>query len=343
MKTQNKVGLYVGKFVAYHKGHQYYINKFARSCDLLHLILCINTKTDMTPFEVRKSWITKDLNWGLANVRHKIKFHISMEDDITPYPDGIRQWCKRIEDLTQDKIDVIYGNDEYVKECASIFGAQHYSPDSDRKLFNISSTKIIKSGLKYYDYLTEVAQPFFNKKVLITGAESSGKSKLCKKLAVHFKMPYIEEYGRKYEEETIKHHKLRCTEWKLGDYEIIAKTQNKLIEEQTEKAGNKLIFIDTDAMITEMYCELYLKKNSEILNKIVSNQKFDLVIFLDHNNTTWVNDGLRFMQDQRNEVSEIIKKKMHNLGRDYIVVYNDKGYDSREEEIIKLIESKFNI
>ena len=40
---------------------------------------------------------------------------------------------------------------------------------------------------------------------------------------------------------------------------------------------------------------------------------------------------------------EIIKKKMHNLGRDYIVVYNDKGYDSREEEIIKLSSREIDV
>jgi HTH-type transcriptional repressor of NAD biosynthesis genes len=343
MKTQNKAGLYVGKFVAYHQGHQYYINKFARSCDLLHLVLCVNTKTDLTSFEVRKNWLTKDLNWGLASVREKIKFHISFEDKITPYPDGIHEWCKWIEDLTQDKIDIIFGNDDYVKQCASILGAEHYSPDFERKLFNISSTKIIKSGLKYYDYLTEVAKPYFNKKILITGVESAGKSTLCRKLALHFNMPLVEEYGRKYEEQSIQQYNLRCTYWKVEDYEVIAETQNKLIEDQIEKPGNKLVFIDTDAMITEMYCELYLKKTSEKLSKIISNQNFDLIIFLDHSNTEWVNDGIRFMESQRNEVSEILKKKMRNIGREYIEIKNDKGYDFRFEEIIKLIESKFNI
>ena len=341
MKTHKKVGLYVGKFVAYHKGHQYYINKFARSCDILHLVLCANTKTDMVPYEKRQDWLMNDMKEGLVTVRQKIKFHLSVEDAIPPYPDGIQEWCKWIENLVEDKIDIMFGNDDYVNECANIFGAYYYSPDGSRKNFNVSSTKIVKGGLKYYDYLTDSAKPYFNKEVLITGPESSGKTTLCKQLATFFEAPFVEEYGRSYEEETLRRFNLRCTQWGIEDYEKIARRQDEMIRDISAKPDRKLTFIDTDAIITEMFCELYLKKTSERLKDIILSQKFDLIIYLDPTGTKWVDDGLRFMEDQRSEVGELIKNKLTNLGRDFILVKNENGYQKRFEDIKQIIKAKF--
>ena len=35
-------------------------------------------------------------------------------------------------------------------------------------------------------------------KIIVTGPESSGKTTLCKALSKHFKIPFSEEYARKY-------------------------------------------------------------------------------------------------------------------------------------------------
>ena len=35
-------------------------------------------------------------------------------------------------------------------------------------------------------------------KIIVTGPESSGKTTLCKSLSKHFKIPYSEEFARKY-------------------------------------------------------------------------------------------------------------------------------------------------
>jgi HTH-type transcriptional repressor of NAD biosynthesis genes len=213
----------------------------------------------------------------------------------------------------------------------------------NRNKINISSTKIVKGGLKYYDYLTDVAKPFFNKKVLIIGPESTGKTYLCKELARYFDAPYVEEYGRTYEEETIRKYKLRCTQWGVEDYEKIAQRQDEIINDISERPGHKLTFIDTDAMITEMFCQLYLKQTSYILKNTIFSQHFDLILYLDPVDTKWIDDGLRFMRNERSDVGKIIKNKLHHLGRQFIVVKNDEGYEKRFEKVKSLIKAQFNI
>jgi HTH-type transcriptional repressor of NAD biosynthesis genes len=340
----NKKGLFVGKFVAYHKGHQHYINKFAANCEKLNLVLCSNTRTDKVHYSIRKKWIEDDLNSGLVNAKNKIDFHLSLEDHITPYPDGIKEWCRHIENLV-GKVDVIFGNDDYVRECAREFGAYYCSPDQQRNSFNISSTKIYTSGLKYYDFLAEVSKPYFNKKVLLVGPESTGKSTLAKKLAVYFKGKYIEEYGRSYEEFMIKKYNRPCTQWGQDDYEFIAQRQNEMITEANDKPS-KLLFVDTDALITQIYYQLYLNTDaSNKIDKIIKSQNFDLIMFLDHQSTEWVHDGLRFLADdeQRQNVGKLIQEKFREYGREYITLNNSQGYEQRFEEAKYLVKKTFNL
>jgi HTH-type transcriptional repressor of NAD biosynthesis genes len=338
-----KSGLFVGKFIAYHKGHQYYINKFAANCEELNLVLCA-TKKDKINYLIRKNWIEKDLSLGLINQSKKIKFHVSIEDEITPYPKGIKEWCMHIERLV-GQVNVMFGNDDYVQECAKEFGAYFYSPDRNRNIYNISSTKIYTNGLKYYDYLAEVSKPYFNKKVLILGAESTGKSTLCKRLATLFDGTYIEEYGRKYEEIMISNFNLRCSQWEIKDFEFIAQRQNEMMNDAMQKPS-KIIFIDTDALITQIYYELYIKqKSSQKLEEIINLQKFDLIIFLEHSNTNWVDDGLRFLPDdqQRQQVTDLIKEKLIKHNKDFLILDNKYGYDKRFEIAKELIKKTFNL
>jgi HTH-type transcriptional regulator, transcriptional repressor of NAD biosynthesis genes len=239
----------------------------------------------------------------------------------------------------------MFGNDDYVRECAKEFGAYYYSPDQDRGTFNISSTKIYTNGLKYYDYLAEVSKPYFNKKVLILGPESTGKSTLSKRLATFFDGKYIEEYGRSYEEMMISNFNRRCTTWDIKDYEFIAQRQDEMINDAMEKPS-KLIFVDTDALITQMYYELYMKrKASQKIEEIIKSQNFDLIIYLEHRNTDWVADGLRFLpdEDQRQQVADLIKQKLNYYGKDYHILDNSGGYEQRFETAKELIRKTFNI
>lgn len=341
---KKKVGLFVGKFIAFHKGHEYYIQKFSAACDKLNLVLCGNTIKDRVPCSIRRKWLETDLKPGmpLSCVRNKIKLHTLVEDNIRPYPEGIKEWCREVENLIEEKIDIMFGNDDYVRECAPEFGSFYCTPDQDRGVYNISSTKILDNNLKYYDLLTDVSKPYFNKKVLLIGPESTGKSTMARKLALYFKGKYVEEYGRHFEEEMIRKGNKKATEWGIKEYEQIANWQDFLINLLMEQPI-RLLFVDTDALITQLFAELYINENSPLLDKIVRKQHFDLILYLEPSNTQWVCDGLRQLHDQRDQVGELIMKKLKTLNRDFIVLKNDQGYDARLDQAKQLIQNKFNI
>lgn len=343
---QYKNGLLFGKFIAYHQGHQYYINKFANSCKRLNLILCENTPTDKVPLKIRKKWLEEDLNsGGLKNVKDKINLITLNENKILPNPKCIKEWCSDVQNLFKiNKIDVIFGNDIYVKKYAEILKCNYFIPDVERSKYNISSTKIYSNGLKYYDLLAEVSKPHFNKTVLFIGPESTGKTTLVKRLSEYFKGEYIEEYHRIYKLESIEKFKRKPAEWDEKDFEKSAKKHDEMIKSAL-KNPCKLLFIDTDAMITEMYLENDLNGKSDYLNSLASEQKFDLILYLDYKQTCWVDDGVRFLGavNERERVSKIIKQKLRDYGREYVILENNEGYEKRFDNVVQIIKEKFKL
>lgn len=86
---------------------------------------------------------------------------------------------------------------------------------------------------------------YSTKKIILTGPESVGKSTLTKKLAQHFKMPYIKEIARDYIENLNR-------PYKKVDVIEIAKLQIEA-EKGIVKLKPELVFIDTDLIITKIW------------------------------------------------------------------------------------------
>lgn len=339
-----KTGLFVGKFVAYHKGHQHFINHFSSMCHKLKLVLCTKP-SDLVDGNIRKAWLENDLKYNIHNEINEpqnIELFLLKEDDIPLYPEGLVQWCKAISNLVGD-FEIMFGNEEYVIDSANMFKCEYYIPDIKRKKINISSTEIYKNKLKYYDLLTTVAKPHFNKKVSITGVESTGKTTLAKNIAESFGGLFIEEYGRTYYENKVLKTGLHgFNNWTVQDFENIAYYHNSILEDAMSKP-NKLIILDTDALITEIFSNIYIRQTSEELQNIVKNQKFDLTVLLDYANTNWKNDGVRMLGDDRAFMNEYLKFSLNYFQKDFKIFFNSDGYENRYENVKKYIEHEFKI
>ena len=84
-------------------------------------------------------------------------------------------------------------------------------------------------------------------KVAITGPESTGKSTLSEKLAVHYNTVWVPEYARTYIQALDRPYTLQ-------DIEEIAKGQLEL-EQRLSKQANNLIFVDTDLLVIKIWSE----------------------------------------------------------------------------------------
>ncbi len=354
-----KNGLFVGKFVAYHKGHQSCINHFASLCKRLKVVICTKP-SDRIPGEIRKSWLEKDLKFNVnkdINFPENIDLYHLVEDNIPLYPEGLIQWCNAIKDLVGSDIDIMFGNEDYVLDCAKVFKSEYYIPDMNRTDINISSTKILDTGLKNYHLLSKVAQPYFNKTILISGALNTGKSQLCKNLASDLKGHYIEEFGRDFFENEI----LKCglnglNDWSIKEYENAAFYHHDIIEEYRKKPI-KLLFLDVDALLTESFAQLYIRENSSILRELIMKQKklINERIFLSNYNIPEESIQKKdYFDVSCSKRKQLIDQNLLNLYLKHSFNFyglpvrefgfpEEEGFTGREDNVKKYLEEKYLI
>jgi len=127
-------------------------------------------------------------------------------------------------------------------------------------------------------------------KVAITGPESTGKSSIAKQLAEYFHTVFVPEFAREYID---KHNR----PYTYPDILEIAKGQLQRETELYPKA-NKIIFCDTEFLVTKIWSENAFKKCEEWILKTIKDHKYDLYLLMNID-LEWESDPQREHQHLR--------------------------------------------
>lgn len=339
MKT---IGFYGGKFLPLHQGHVYSIVKASTMVDQLYVVLshsekrdkklCEDTDFPYIPSGIRLRWlsqITKDM----GNVKV-----IEVEDEQGDVDYDWKEGSIKIKEAIGKKIDFVFSSEQSYE---TIFNelypkAAHVIIDAKRELYPISATEIRQKGVyHYWDYIPQIVKPYFVKKVVVLGTESCGKSTLVRNLALLFNTNYVEEYGRTYCEQLGGCDGIMVEE----DYPLIA-YGHKLKEYEAIEKANKIVFIDTEAVVTQFYSELYNHKHQMVLNEMAQLQKYDLCLYLEPD-VKWVDDGLRVhgTSNDREKNNLRLKELLKLNGVKYVSIGGN--YKQRLEHAVQLINEEF--
>jgi HTH-type transcriptional repressor of NAD biosynthesis genes len=334
-----KTGVFAGKFLPPHRGHLSQIINSATQCEKLYVVvsdnksmtanICEDAKLPLMSADLRIKWLAQELQ-GFEH----IQIVLIDESDIPEYPYGWEYWIDYLKLAVNDKIDVVFSGDS-----GYTAGYKIYLPDAEFKLFDykrerypVSATLIRENPFKYWDYILGSARPFFAKKVLITGTESCGKTTLTKYLAKIFYTSWSEEVGRNYAGRFLGGNEAIYTDM---DFVRIAYMQYEADMDALQRA-NKIVFYDTDAVVTQYYAQLYLDKKVPRVDSFIDPTRYDTVILLAPT-VTWVDDGMRFNGEQNKR--EELNIKLCKMYRDY-GFYNvrvvDGNYNERLETCINL-------
>lgn len=344
------IGAITGKFAPLHSGHIYAITEASTQVDHLYVILSYDDNwfdtLDKPDYWREHMTKKKRLLWlkrTFQNLDH-ITILCVDETDMKPYPDGVVEWTSAVTDTLMEQgvstVDKWFSSepeyDWWIKEYLPV--VKHVILDAERNTFNISATKVRDNPYKYWEFLPSIVRKEFLLKVVVIGTESCAKSTLTKYLAKMFNTSWVEEYGRTYcENEMCMDESLLSFE----DYGLIA-SNRYYQEKQAESTANKVLFVDTNAFVTQYYCALYENELHDLVEAYIDEEKYDIILHLD-SNVAWVDDGLRINSDREitdkffDQMLDNYQIKNHN---GYYFISGD--YKQRLDTAIEIVKNKLN-
>jgi len=123
-----------------------------------------------------------------------------------------------------------------------------------------------------------------SKIIVVTGAESTGKSELTKQLARYFHASFIPEYAREYVEQLHR-------PYHYHDVEVIARKQVSQLHDLM-RMNPPLIIMDTWLIITRIWFEVVFDKTPDWLDEAIRETTIDLFLVCD-TDLPWISDPVR--------------------------------------------------
>lgn len=149
-----RIGLTIGKFAPFHKGHEYLIQTALKYVDKLYIFIYETDVIDIT-IEIRKKWIEekfKNENIEVIETKDPPKKYGMDEDSIKEQTDYILKLLKKnkIQGITH-----FFSSEGYGKHVAESLNAENVLVDKNRVKVPINATNIRKDLEKYKRYLSQ--------------------------------------------------------------------------------------------------------------------------------------------------------------------------------------------
>ncbi|MDF3821371.1 AAA family ATPase [Leptospira sp. 96542] len=315
-------GLVLGKFYPPHKGHIHLIEEAKKRSDHLTILIC-SLEKEMIPGSLRFQWL-KEL------CEDKTTEIIWVKDENPQYPNEDQNfweiWKQSILNHCKVKPDILFTSEEYGEPLSKVLSCKHIAIDIRRNLFPISATEIRNRPTKHWDYIPKPIQPYFLKRIVLTGSESVGKTTMAEKLSKHFNTNWVPEFAREYLES-------KPTPMDMSDFLPIAEGHLHS-ENQLAKSANRFLFLDTDLLTTKVYLERYYNNSIPWLTDRALDLKYDLSLFFDID-IPWIADRLRDLGDERIFMRSMFQNAMEDANRPYTFISG--SFQERKLKCVNLI------
>lgn len=235
-----KRGFLLGKFLPPHEGHRFLARTAQEMCDELTVLVC-SLPTDPIAGALRFDWM-RDMLPGVRVLHH---------DRVVPqepadHPDFWSIWRRITLDAMGGAVDVVFGSERYVHRLALEVGAEACLIDPERLAFPTSGTAVRRDPFGQWRFVPPEVRPHFQRRAVLVGAESVGKSTLARDLAHALSTLYVPEYGR------IHDANRPPGPWTDADFSRIASGHRAMRRALAGRAGPILIE-DTDPFLTQVW------------------------------------------------------------------------------------------
>lgn len=298
--------LVVGKFAPLHHGHQLLIETARRESRSVTVLVYSNPDFPQFPQSIRADWI---------QVLHP---DVQVLKPQGAPPDSADEASHRefVRHYLVDagiRIDAVFSSEDYGAGFARYLGVAHRMVDRGRRNVPISGTRLRADIHGNRSFVDPLVYSHFVKKIVLLGAESTGKSTLAAALADRLGTCSVAEYGREYWE---KKNRILG----LEDYVAIAQEHRRL-EDQAARRANRYLAVDTNAITTLFYSYYFNGAALPALHTLADDcrQRYDHV-YVCGDEIPFEQDGSRDNEQLRTKMQRMILMDLTNRGIPFKIV-----------------------
>lgn len=255
MEKRYRHALIVGKFAPLHAGHKHMIETALREAETLTILVYANPDFVHMPQDVRAGWLR-----SLYPQAEVLTPEAPPPDDA---PDDVhRLYVRDYLDRHGVGIDVVFTCEDYGEGFAAVLGVTHRYMENRFASGEVQvSATLIRSDVYAWRHLLHpTVYGHFIDKVVLLGAESTGKSTLTAVLADHFRTRHVAEYGREVWEQ-------KQGDLTLQDYVDIAEG-HRAREDAAVPDCRAYLFCDTNALTTLFFSHYYHRDSLPELRRL---------------------------------------------------------------------------
>lgn len=325
-------GLVIGKFYPPHAGHHLLVRTAAALCRRVSVVV-MAASAERIPLADRVAWLREehaaDRNVGVAGVVDDHR--IDLEDDAV-WRAHVALMVEGARSLSPRPVDAVFSSEAYGAELARRLGAVHVPVDPARQLVPMSGTQVRRDPAAAWDHLSAPVRAGLARRVVVVGAESTGKTTLATELAAALRMRggafgltrWVPEYGREHTVRLFAGARARAAlegrapprleelAWPSDDFVEIAARQNAW-EDAAARAGGPVLVCDTDAFATGIWHERYLGYRAPAVEAL--GRRGALYLLTDPEDVPFEQDGLRDGQHLRRWMTEVFAERLAATGR----------------------------
>jgi HTH-type transcriptional repressor of NAD biosynthesis genes len=294
------LGLVVGKFYPPHRGHTHLIHAARRGCDRL-VVMLPHHPLQTIPGELRRRW--------LEEIHPDCEIHLVADE----LGDDHAEWARFTVEHLGRAPDVVFSSEDYGPRFAGFLGCRHVMVDRDRAAFPISGSAVRAAPLEHLDWVEPCVRAYLVRRVVLIGAESTGKTTLARMLAERYGTEWVPEYGREYWETKFGTDgppsagvdeadgeralagdvaaRAEILEWTSEEFRHIAAEQQRR-ENAAARTANRVLLCDTNAFATGTWHERYVGHRDQEVDAIGRADRVDLYLLAEPD-FPFVQDGWR--------------------------------------------------
>lgn len=344
--------LVIGKFYPPHAGHHFLIEAAAQWSSLVTVVV-MAADSESLALDRRVAWLRE-----MFRLLPRVRVVGAVDNDPTDFEseaswqrqtERIRGSLARADEISGGgapvSVDAVFSSEGYGDELARRFGAVPVCLDPGRQSYPVSGAAVRRDPPGHWHLLSPGVRQALCQRVVIVGAESTGKTTLARELAAALRRRggiwsrtlWLAEYGREYTVGKLAVAQGRARfdltplpapetlRWESSEFEHIAEVQQEREERAAADSGPVLV-CDTDVFATEVWHERYLGTRSAALRERVRLLPPRLCYLLtEWRDVPFENDGLRDGEQVRGWMHGTFVERLREAGALYHVVDGAAG------------------